>query len=246
MIPNRRGRYFEPFLGGGAVFFSFRPWPATLSDVNTDLINAYQQVRDNPEGIINRLRHMRIDCTIYSTIRATRPRSPLSRAVRLLYLNRTAFNGVYRVNRRGEFNVPFGCKDGTVLCDPSLIRSASSALQNRTILVADFESIIDCASKHDVVYADPPYTTRHDNNGFRRYNECLFSWSDQERLAEACRRATRRGVTVFISNAAHTEIASLYTSFDRITTCRYTRGQRTSVWQRYCLRDAVFQNQQLI
>lgn len=222
LLPDCRGRYLEPFLGGGAVFFFLRPWPATLSDINQDLINVYQQVRDNVDEVVERLRRLSIDPATYLDVRAMRPRTPITRAVRILYLNRTAYNGLYRVNQRGEFNVPFGCKEGTILCDELLLRSASRALQNRTLAVADFERTIDSATTGDIVYADPPYTTRHDNNGFRRYNESLFSWSDQERLASACVRAAGRGAHVFVSNAAHKEIACLFNSFRRLTMRRYT------------------------
>jgi len=217
-----RKRYYEPFLGGGAVFFSLRAWPATLSDINGDLITTYVQVRDNVDAVISRLQRLEIDRATFSRLRAMRPRSPVTQAVRMLYLNRTAFNGMYRVNSRGEFNVPFGCKEGTILCDEQLLRAASRALQNRTLVETDFEKVIDSAGAGDLVYADPPYTTCHDNNGFRRYNESLFLWADQERLAKACKRAVRRGASVVVSNAAHREIALLYSAFTVRRVFRYT------------------------
>lgn len=221
-LPLPHGRYHEPFLGGGSVFFAFKPWPATLSDVNEELINTYKQVRDQPDLVIKHIGRMHINKSEYQRVRASRPDSPLKRAVRFLYLNRTAFNGIYRVNQRGEFNVPFGCKPGTVLCDAELLSSASHSLQNRKLVVADFESTIDRADAGDVIYADPPYTTRHNNNGFRRYNESLFSWSDQKRLARACRRAANRGCYVFVSNAAHDDVSRLYVGFDSVSLTRYT------------------------
>jgi DNA adenine methylase len=222
MLPERRGRYFEPFLGGASVFFYLKPWPATLSDVNKELINVYRQVRDNLPEVIERLRKLTIDAGTYAKVRESRPRTPVTKAVRLLYLNRTAFNGIYRVNRSGQFNVPFGCKVGTVLCNDKLLQSASRTLQNRIVACSDFEAMIDSAVRHDIVYADPPYTTRHDNNGFRRYNESLFTWSDQERLSESCVRAVGRGVSVIVSNAAHKEIGRLYKDFQSKTVSRYT------------------------
>jgi DNA adenine methylase len=222
LLPKKRGRYFEPFLGGASVFFYLKAWPATLSDVNEELINLYSQVRDNLLEVTDRLRKLTIDPHTYAEIRNWRPRSPVTKAVRLLSLNRTAFNGIYRVNREGQFNVPFGCKTGTILCDDKSLLSASRSLQNRAVVCSDFESMIDRAAKQDIVYADPPYTTRHDNNGFRRYNESLFTWSDQERLAEACTRAVARGVSVIVSNAAHGEVASLYKEFHCKTVSRYT------------------------
>jgi DNA adenine methylase len=213
ILPARFNRYIEPFLGGGALFFHLRPWPASLSDVNGELINAYQQVRDNVEEVIARLSRLEICPNVYATTRDTSPRLPLAKAVRFLYLNRTAFNGIYRVNRDGNFNVPYGCKPRTVLCDDTLLRCASKALQRRQLLVGDFEVAIKRARAGDLVYADPPYTTRHNNNGFRRYNEVIFSWKDQERLAECCRQAVKRGAHVIVSNADHRPVVRLYEGF---------------------------------
>jgi len=213
LVPENYGRYIEPFVGGGAIFFHLHPWPATLSDINPDLINAYRQVRDNVEEVITRLRRLRIDRDVYGEIRNSEPRTPIARAVRFLYLNRTAFNGIYRVNQQGRFNVPFGCKPGTVVCDPELLRSASLSLQNRKLRTCDFEVAIESANEGDFIYADPPYTTKHDNNGFRRYNEEIFAWEDQIRLAECCRQAVARGAYVIVSNANHRPIVDLYKGF---------------------------------
>ena len=206
LLPGKFNRYIEPFLGGGAAFFHLRPWPASLSDSNAELINAYEQVRDNVEEVIRRLSEFEICECAYEAMRSKVPRSNLMRAVRFLYLNRTAFNGIYRVNQEGHFNVPYGCKAGTVLCDETLLREASSALQRRRLLVCDFEDAINQARSGDLVYADPPYTTKHNNNGFRRYNEVIFSWEDQERLAECLQRASRRGVHVILSKIGRAHV----------------------------------------
>jgi DNA adenine methylase len=213
ILPKTFNRYIEPFLGGGAVFFGLRPWPASLSDTNADLINAYQQVRDNVEELSHRLLQLEISEGAYMDMRGKATRVAVTRAVRFLYLNRTAFNGIYRVNQAGCFNVPYGCKPGTILCDVHLLRSASKALQNRRIFVADFADAIKTATKGDLVYVDPPYTTKHNNNGFRRYNEVIFSWNDQERLAECCQQAAARGAHVIVSNADHDPILELYDGF---------------------------------
>jgi DNA adenine methylase len=219
ILPKSYNRYIEPFLGGGSLFFHIRPWPASLSDVNSELINAYIQVRDNVHEVIGRLSRLTICPERYLKERNKNPRLPIMRAVRLLYLNRTAFNGIYRVNRDGQFNVPFGCKPGTVVCDEDLLRNASNALRNRNLAVRDFEDAIDASRKGDLVYADPPYTTKHNNNGFRRYNEIIFSWEDQIRLASACRSAVERGVNVIVSNANHDPLIELNKGFNvnRIT-----------------------------
>jgi DNA adenine methylase len=221
-LPATYGRYFEPFLGGGAFFFHFQPYPATLTDINADLVNAYRQVRDNCDEVISRLQRMPISKERFLIERAKQPRTRLTKAVRFLYLNRTAYNGMFRVNQRGQFNVPFGCKEGTILCDAEHLRRISSVLKNRSIHATDFEEVIDKASTGDVVFADPPYTTKHNNNGFRRYNENLFTWPDQERLAAACLRASKRGVIVIVSNADHSEVCELYKSFFSVTRYRYS------------------------
>jgi DNA adenine methylase len=222
LVPVNHGRYFEPFLGGGALYFRLLPYPASLTDTNSELINAYRQVRDNCEQVIHRLQRLPISSHQFLKMRSARPRTLLTQAVRFLYLNRTAYNGIYRVNQRGEFNVPFGCKSGTQLCNPEHLRQAARALAKRKLLVSDFEAMIDSAMAEDVVYADPPYTSLHNNNGFRRYNEKLFTWNDQERLADACMRAAARGVHVIVSNADHVELRALYPEFQSITRSRYS------------------------
>jgi DNA adenine methylase len=222
ILPRHFNRYFEPFLGGGALFFYLRPWPATLSDINEELINTYRQVRDNVDEVIERLSKHAISQEVFETVRRSRPKLNVTRAVRFLYLNRTAFNGIYRVNRDGRFNVPFGCKPGTVICDADQLQIASRALSNRQLLDHDFEDVINRAQQDDFIYVDPPYTSSHNNNGFRRYNERIFSWSDQIRLAAACHRAVKRGASVIVSNADHREVIALYDNFDSKKVKRYS------------------------
>src|SRR5205823_1888558 len=130
------------FLGGGAVFFALAPEKALLGDINSELINAYKQVRNRTSDVIQRLEQLRISKRVFYNLRATRPSQAVDRAVRFLYLNRTAFNGIYRVNQAGDFNVPFGCKPGTVLCDPNVINTAARRLKLAKIIPADFEDTI--------------------------------------------------------------------------------------------------------
>ena len=136
----------------------------------------------------------------------------VERAVRFIYLNRTCFNGIFRVNREGVFNVPIGTKE-KVSFPKEFLESVATALQSATIETMDFEDAIGKASKDDFVYADPPYTVKHQNNGFVKYNEKLFSWADQERLARALKSAALRGAAVMLSNAAHKSVQSLYEGF---------------------------------
>lgn len=206
------GTYFEPFLGGAAVFFALKPRSAVLSDINTDLINVYRVVKRAPRLVANQLRQYPVNEAAYLEMRASSPISSLDRAVRFLYLNRTAFGGIYRLNREGRFNVPFGGGDRTpeLLWKTDALTVASRYLRKAKLDKGDFESFLSQAGLGDVVYCDPTYTVAHDSNGFVRYNEKNFSWSDQERLARIGCAASRRGAVVIISNANHDTVRELY------------------------------------
>jgi len=133
----------------------------------------------------------------------------LQRASRMIYLNRTCFNGIYRVNKEGLFNVPKGNRDLIIFSNDEF-EAISSSLKNATIRQCDFEVLINEAKENDFIFADPPYTVRHNLNGFIKYNEVLFSWKDQERLARALIRAKERGVKILSTNANHASIRELY------------------------------------
>lgn len=169
-------------MGGGALYFALQPRRAVLADNNADLINCYQQVRDRPHRVIDWLSRMRNSEEHYYRIRQEAPEDPVKRAARLIYLTTLSFNGIFRVNRNGEFNVPYGRKTHVQPCDPARILAASAALSAARLVAADFETAIGAAQKSDVIYLDPPYTVAHGNNGFLKYNARIFSWDDQVRL----------------------------------------------------------------
>jgi DNA adenine methylase len=207
--PERR--YFEPFLGGGAVYFGLTPARALLSDLNGELIETFEAVRDEVDKVIRRMQPLANEEGCYYTVRASRPRTRAGRAARFIYLNKTCFNGLYRVNMQGEFNVPFGRHGPNhVVCDECQLRSAAQALSGTECAVADFGRSMRRARAGDLVYLDPPYTLAHVNNGFIEYNARVFSWEDQRRLAVIARRLVSRGVRVAISNGDHPSITSLY------------------------------------
>ena len=184
-----------------------------LGDVNEELVTTYRVVRDKHEAVVARMRGLRVSKKAYKKERRAKPRTTLSKTVRFLYLNRTAFAGIYRLNQEGEFNVPYGGRKRTpsVLWERDLLERAASVLKNGvTLRVSDFEKTMKKAGKGDVVYCDPTYSVAHDNNGFLRYNECIFSWSDQKRLARVAKAAARRGATVLVSNAHHNSLRTLY------------------------------------
>ena len=206
-------RLVEPFLGSGSVFFALKPTAALLADSNAELIAAFRGVRKDPKSILSELNRLHIDKAVFETMRISRPKADRDRAVRLIYLNRTAFNGLYRVNRKNEFNVPFGCKPGTKLADEPVIRAASVALQAATLRCQDFRDTLNQVRiDEDVLYIDPPYTVKHDSNGFRRYNNNIFNWEDQQDLAELTNKLAENGARIIVSNAHHHEVRRLYSS----------------------------------
>lgn len=213
IFPTKFNRYFEPFVGGGAVFFSLLPSRAVISDADPDLINCYVQIRDFPREVIARLSKLENSEEAYYRIRATEPRSGVGRAARLVYLSTLAFNGIYRLNLAGKFNVPYGRKTHLEVCDTDKIYRASAALEGVKLHCSDFEVAVASARRGDLVYLDPPYTVAHRNNGFVKYNAKIFSWFDQERLARVARELVRRGCSVVISNADHESILGLYQGF---------------------------------
>lgn len=228
-LPVDYRTYIEPFLGAGSVYFHLQPRQALLGDINADLINAYQAIKKDWRGVVHSLRYRqrrhREDADSYFYwLRERAPADPVERASRLIYLNRTCFNGIFRVNRQGQFNVPRGDKEKVVI-ETDDFRAMAKLLAGAKLLVGDFESLVDRAREDDLVFCDPPYTVRHNHNGFRKYNEVLFSWADQERLAAALLRAARRGAKVVCTNANHESVRGLYnkTEFEVRTVSRYSR-----------------------
>lgn len=211
ILPSKFGTYFEPFLGAGSVYFHLQPDQAVLGDINGDLIEVFRSVAWRRKQLEQLLldHHARHGKRYYYQVRKVVPSNAVERAARLLYLNRTCFNGMYRVNRKGEFNVPKGVKTAVVL-DTDDFAAAATLLRRSELRVSDFETLIDEATRGDFVFADPPYVVGHNNNGFVKYNEQLFGWKDQTRLANALERARKRGVKIVATNAAHKDIASLF------------------------------------
>lgn len=193
------------------MFFHLAPGKAVLGDTNSDLIITYAALRDDPCAVEEVLsEHGLNHCDdYYYAQRDALPRSDISRAARFIYLNRTCFNGIFRVNLAGLFNVPKGTKD-SVIFDDDDFAGISKLLKNAEIRVSDFQSLIDDAIADDFIFADPPYTVRHNSNAFIKYNENLFSWHDQERLADALKRARERGAHIIATNANHDAVKAMY------------------------------------
>jgi len=210
VFPEFSGRYYEPFLGGGAVFFHLHPKVATVSDSNEWLISTYKAIRDGWKAVESHLYiHQENHCKeYYYRVRATRASDRFQRAAQFLYLNRTCWNGLFRVNLSGDFNVPIGTKNSILMNDD--FSAISKLLKGVDISNGDFEGYIDRAGENDFVFVDPPYTVKHNNNGFVKYNEKIFSWFDQERLRDSLLRAKRRGAIILATNADHASIHDLY------------------------------------
>ena len=212
-------RFIEPFLGSGAVFFKLTPASAVLCDKNIQLIETYSSIRDEWESVQQYLRehHSRHDKDYYYKVREKKLKIPAARAAQFIYLNRTCWNGLYRVNLSGKFNVPIGTKNNVVLPtdDFSLV---SKLLENVELLAGDFELALTKAGVGDLVFIDPPYTVKHNYNGFVKYNESIFSWEDQLRLKESVVAAISRGAKIIVTNACHESIKDLYEGVGEIVT----------------------------
>lgn len=210
-IPEKYNRYIEPFLGGGAIFFSLPEKESILSDINAELITTYNAIKNDWNKVEVELEwHSKKHCDeYYYKVRSSKPISPHKKAARFIYLNRTCWNGLYRVNLKGEFNVPRGTKD-SVLLSTDNFESISKCLSKCEILCQDFERTIRMARKNDFIFVDPPYTVNHNLNGFIKYNEKIFSWNDQIRLRDVLLEATNRGVLITMTNADHQSIRELY------------------------------------
>jgi len=207
-------RYIEPFLGSGAVFFHLKPKQSILSDLNPDLINVYKVLKSDWKRVTKKLmKHQEYHSKeYYYKIRSCKFDSNIEEAAKFIYLNRTCWNGLYRVNKNGCFNVPQGTKT-TVVLDTDDFSAVSDLLQRSTLMSGDFEGIVDKAGDGDLVFIDPPYTVCHNNNGFIKYNEKIFSWEDQLRLRDSLLRAKARGAKVVVLNAAHNSVIDLYKNF---------------------------------
>lgn len=215
-IPSQYDTYIEPFLGGGAVFFYLRPSKAVLSDSNPELINCYQVVKTKVDSLIQVLQSYKYDRDFFYELRAT-PLDTLDsveRAARLVYLNRTCFNGLYRVNKQGEFNVPFGNYTNPKICDPELLRSASYCLQPAMIVEGDYASVLqEFANPGDFIFLDPPYYPVSEYADFKRYTKESFYEEDHVRLSQEFHRLYSRGAMPLLTNSNCEFTRRLYQDF---------------------------------
>lgn len=212
-----RGNYFEPFMGSASVFFSIeRKNLCYLSDCNEDLVNAFIEVRDHVDEVEAYLRKFKTDAESYYQIRALAPANAAEKAARFLYLNATSFNGLWRVNRLGKYNVPYGHKE--VSYNYERLTEFHQKLQGVNITCSDFDGIRPLIAKNDLVFLDPPYTVSGKDNGFISYNAKLFSLEDQYRLGELIDRINERGAYYIMTNASHPTIMEIFRNRGRYET----------------------------
>ena len=224
-FPRRFQRYFEPFVGSGAVFFHMLPQIAVLNDANASLIAAYQHLRGHVEDMIARLYEIR---TCYHAMNPEQQRQEYYRArdlynhlpvgtieksVLLIFLNKTGYNGLYRENSQGEFNVPFGRYDNPALFDAANLHAVSRALQGVELVCDHYRCVVQNAQPGDFVYFDPPYMPLSKTASFTSYTRDAFSLEQQAELAAVARQLSRRGVLVMLSNSKNMVIRDLYRDF---------------------------------
>lgn len=216
LIPKEYNTYIEPFFGGGALFFAERPVDAIISDSNPEIINMYKEVKENVDEVIGYLKQYKNEKDAYYLVRDQRweelPKAEA--AARTIYLNHTCYNGLYRVNKSGKFNTPFGGYKNPKICDESGLRAASAALSNATILCGDYQDVLLTNAKAgDFVFLDPPYLPVTSSGDFKRYTKEQFYEEDHRRLAEVISELDKRGCWIVLTNSNHPVVMELYKDY---------------------------------
>jgi DNA adenine methylase len=215
--PRKYNKYIEPFFGGGALFFALTPKDGIIADSNPELINLYRSLSTHVEDVISILKEMRNDEEYFYQVRAMEVEnlSNVEQAARTIYLNRTCFNGLYRVNRKGQFNVPFGRYKNPTICDEENLRAASKVLRNAKIILGDYKEVLkEYAQPGDLVFLDPPYLPISKYSDFKRYTKEQFYEEDHRELAEEVKRLHSLGCHVLLTNSNHPLVHELYSDFD--------------------------------
>lgn len=220
-LPERIGTYYEPFVGGGALFFelagekSVRFERAVIADKNQDLVEVYRALQKDVERVLAELQKLadKHSEAHYYRVRDKKPKTLAARAARMIYLNRTGFNGLYRVNSSGEYNVPFGRYENPKIVDSARLRAAAQALTRVEILVADFEEVCRSARAGDAVYLDPPYLPVSRTARFAQYHNASFGLEEHKRLARVFGELERAGVCVVLSNSHTAQTRELFAPF---------------------------------
>ena len=234
LMPKTYNRYFEPFVGGGALFFDLAPKNAVINDFNAELINCYQQIKDNPQELIEILKvHQEYNSKEYYLDLRSADRderidmmSEVQRAARILYMLRVDFNGLYRVNSKNQFNVPYGRYKNPKIVDENLVSAISTYLNNNQIEIkkGDFEKAVLDVQPGDFVYFDPPYIPLSETSAFTSYTHEGFSYDDQVRLRDTFKKLSDIGAYVMLSNSSSFLVEELYRDFN----IHYVEATRTN------------------
>ena len=250
LLPKRITNYCEPFLGGGAVLFSIQPSKAIVNDLNVDLITVYEVIRDDAEALIESLKKHENTSEYFYALRdidrdkvSYQSLSKVERASRLIYLNKTCFNGLFRVNSSGEFNSPFGHYKNPNIVNEPVLRAVSKYFNasNIAFYSEDFAETLLRVHKGGFVYLDPPYDPVSDTASFTGYNKGGFDRSEQIRLKHCCDELTQRGVKFMLSNSATEFIKELYQEYD-ITIVKAKRAINADASKRGAIEEVLVRN----
>lgn len=218
LIPKKYKKYYEPFLGGGALLFYLQPSRTVVSDSNADLVNCYRVLRDSPDKLLEEIDKLENTKDFFYKIREMDRQpsyaelSPVVKAARIIYLNKTCFNGLFRVNKQGQFNAPFGNYKNPTILDPAVAKAVHKYLKQQevTVLNCDFEKTVLTARSGDFVYFDPPYDPVSSTSSFTGYDLNGFNRNEQQRLKRVCDKLTEQGVAILLSNSDTPFIRELY------------------------------------
>jgi len=214
ILPEKFNNYVEPFIGGGALFFYLSNKKSIINDSNFELINLYKEIAKNPNEIIRELKNYVNNEKFYYEIRKSKPSSNLKKACKTIYLNRTCFNGLYRVNKKGEFNVPYGKYKNVNFIDEPNLFAASNVLKKTKIYNKDYKIILDkYCKKKDLVFLDPPYIPISKYSDFKRYTKEQFYMEDHVDLANYYKKLDKKGCYLILTNSNPNEISNLYKNF---------------------------------
>ena len=246
-VPENYNHYFEPFVGGGALFFALQPQNAKLSDINTELINCYKCVKSNITELIKELeKHIYDKDYFYKMRNVDRTEEYLSwsstkKAARLIYLNKTCFNGLYRVNSKGQFNTPFGRHSNPKIVDKKNLLTCRSALKNAKISEQSFLKITKDAQSNDFVYFDPPYVPLNDTSYFTSYSKDGFGPEEQTQLRDTCKFLDQKDVKFMASNSSTDFVKELYQDF-KIEAVQAKRAINSKGTKRGKIEEVIIRN----
>lgn len=222
---SKNSRYFEPFVGGGAVFFDLLPEKAFLSDLNSDLVITYNVIKNDIEALIKSLKKHKYEKDYFLKVRAVNLNTDIEIASRFIFLNRTCFNGMYRVNSKGQFNVPFGKYSNPLICDEQNLRRVSESLKDVEIKCQDYKEVLKEAKKGDFIYFDPPYYPVSKTASFTSYTSESFMDKEQTELRDTFVELSKRGCYVMLSNSDTPFINKIYSGLKGIHVTKVKAGR---------------------